>query len=326
MKVAVIGPDMPDYFAENLLVSLRGMGHDAYSAGAVYPHTSASLFGRVATEIALKSVWADRRYQGRLVERVLAGRPDLVLTVESILSPETVARIRRVAPIALWFPDAISNLSRMLMFAAPYDLVLFKEPRIVERIRAMFDLPVHYLPEACNPTWHRPVYEGPSERVVVVAGNMYVTRVRLLERLYDDGIPLRLFGAGFPRWYKSPKLESVHTGRYIVKEEKAREFRAASVVLNSLHPAEIDGVNCRLFEAAGCGAAVLSEDRTELKNLFDPHREVATFSRYEELLEKLRYLLDNPTEGRAMGDRASVRAHGEHTYAHRLDRIFELLS
>jgi hypothetical protein len=50
-------------------------------------------------------------------------------------------------------------------------------------------------------------------------------------------------------------LREIHTGRLSIGEEKARVFRSAAAVLNNLHPAEISGVNARLFEAAGSGAA-----------------------------------------------------------------------
>ena len=71
--------------------------------------------------------------------------------------PESVAGLRRNgARVALWFPDAVANLGRALMLMAPYDALFFKEPHLVDRLRAMLDLPVYYLPEACNPRCHRP--------------------------------------------------------------------------------------------------------------------------------------------------------------------------
>jgi len=38
------------------------------------------------------------------------------------------------------------------MLLAPYDAIFFKEPILTDRLRAMLDLPVYYLPEADLPT------------------------------------------------------------------------------------------------------------------------------------------------------------------------------
>ena len=69
----------------------------------------------------------------------------------------------------------------------------------------------------------------------------------------------------------------MHTGRYLACDEKARIFRSAAGVLNTMHPAEVAGVNARLFEAAGRGAAVLTEFRQTVPDLFDIGSEILTF-------------------------------------------------
>ena len=45
-------------------------------------------------------------------------------------------------------------------------------------------------------------------------------------------------------------------------------FRSATGVLNTMHLSEVAGVNARLFEAAGCGAAVLTDFRPTIPDLF----------------------------------------------------------
>jgi spore maturation protein CgeB len=264
--------------------------------------------------------------QAAVVKRCLGANVSVVLALESTLLPDTVTLLRRGGcAVALWFPDAVVNLDRQLMFLAPYDALFFKEPRLVDRARALLGVPAVYLPEACNPVWHHPDHDGPRGEAVVVAGNMYPFRVRLLERLADAGIPLELYGPPWARWLGADRIRPAFTGQYIARHDKAAVFRNAAVVLNSFHPSEIDGVNCRLFEAAGCGAAVLTEARPAVAACFDVGGEVATFDTFDELVEKARWLLDSPEEGRGLGDRAAKRAHAEHTYEHRLATIFQTL-
>ncbi|MBC7632929.1 MAG: glycosyltransferase family 1 protein [Flavobacterium sp.] len=93
-------------------------------------------------------------------------------------------------------------------------------------------------------------------------------------------------------------------------------------MLNNLHPAE-RGVNCRLFEAAGSGGAVLCDAREPLRDLFEDGSEVLTFTTYDDLLALCIRLTRDPDLTRRIGDAAAARAHAEHTYQHRLRVILE---
>jgi spore maturation protein CgeB len=241
--------------------------------------------------------------------------------------PDVVGEIQRGgARVAFWFPDHLSSLGRALMLWAPYDALFFKEPHLVDRLRANLDLPVFYLPEACNPRWHRPLVPAGTEPFLVIAGNMYPSRVRLLERMMAKGIPLKLYGAGFPRWLGETPARSAHTGRPVFREDKARVFRSAAGVLNSMHPAEVAGVNVRLFEAAGCGAAVLTEFRPAVPELFSVGDEVLAFHDFDDLVHQTTRLLSEPGLTARLGDAAARRAHTDHSYSARITTILEKLT
>jgi spore maturation protein CgeB len=315
----------PDSFADNVTDSLGRMGHEVDALGSTY-WTSRGKVGRSLTQLAQGSQAATLRLQQRIVAKATGTRYDVVITLEGTLLPEAVERIRRNgSAMAVWFADAVSNLGRQLMFLADYDVICFKDSEFVHRCRAALTANVIYLPEACNPSWHRP-REAAIEPIVVVAGNMYAFRMRLLEQLLRAGIPLRLYGPRWAGWLRSDLLGSAYTGQYIARDEKARVFRSAGVVLNTLHPGEMASVNCRLFEASGCGAAVLTDVRPDLDGLFEVGKEVATFDTFDILVDKLRWMLDHPHEVRAMGDRAAARAHSDHTYDTRLDKLLAALS
>jgi spore maturation protein CgeB len=250
-----------------------------------------------------------------------------VISVDRRLVPDAVGQLKaNGAKVAFWFPDAVSNIGRQTMLLAPYDAIFFKEPFIVDRFQAMLDLPVHYLPQACNPRWHKPLTEPGTDPFLVIAGNMYPSRVRLLERLTAKGIPIRIYGNGFPRWLGETLISGMHMHQYVVREEKARVFRSAAGVLNTLHPAEVEGVNVRLFEAAGCGAAVLTEFRPTLPDLFAIGEEVLAYSDFDDLLDKATRLLNDAGITARLGDAAAKRAHRDHTYDLRVAKILQALS
>ena len=56
----------------------------------------------------------------------------------------------------------------------------------------------------------------------------------------------------------------------------------------------MNGVNVRLFEAAGCGAAVLTEFRSTVPKLFAVGKEVLAFHDFDDLVEQATRLLSEP--------------------------------
>jgi spore maturation protein CgeB len=268
MRIGVIGPAWPDSFTVNITENLRDLGYEGVELGSA--HTSRGL--RTIRMLSfLYSTFPDVQEHAelRMARRALEQECDLIINLEAGLTPSAVQLLRRNgAKVVLWYPDCLVNMGRQMMLLAPYDAVFVKEPHLVARLTAMLGMPVYYLPEACHPRLHRPAVTPGTEPYLVLAGSMYPSRIRLLERLMAKDIPLKLYGGPFPRWIRDTPLRGVHAGRVVIGEEKARVFRGAVGVLNNLHPGEIDGVNARLFEAAGCGAAVLCEMRPVLPGLF----------------------------------------------------------
>jgi spore maturation protein CgeB len=324
MRIGVVGRVEPDMFGANVIEAVSDAGHEAVPLGPARVSHRLRVMKGVAELSRQALPRLEQRAQSRIVSAAADGACELVISVDARLTPESVAALRRTgARVALWFPDALVNLGRALMLLAPYDALFFKEPFLVDRLRAMLDLPVYYLPEACNPRCHRPTVPAGADPYLVVAGNMYPSRVRLLERLMAKGIPVRAYGSTIPHWVGDSPVRGIHAGYPIFREEKARVFRSAAAVLNNLHPGEVSGVNQRLFEAAGSGAAVLSEFRPVIPDLFAVGEEVLTFRNFDELLEQASRLLAEPGLTARVGDAAARRAHRDHTIGHRLATILE---
>lgn len=327
MRVGVVGSMGSENFAENVADALQRTGHVVTRLGSVRGRHRSRLVAGATTLVREALPRLDERFQRKIARTALDAGCEVVVNTDPYLMPDAVRQLRRNgARVAFWFPDHVANFGRQLMLLAPYDGIFLKEPHIVERLRANLGLPVNYLPEACNPRWHRPLVPAGTEPYLVVAGNMYPSRVRLIERLIAKGIPLKLYGTGFPRWIGDTPARSAHTGRLVFREEKARVLRSAAGVLNNVHPAEIAGVNGRLFQAAGCGAAVLTEFRPAVPELFAIGDEVLAYHDFDGLVDQATRLLSEPGLTARLGDAAARRAHRDHTYDLRVAIILETVA
>jgi spore maturation protein CgeB len=330
MRILIWGRIYPDSFARNIAVAAEDMGHSVLAVDPWPVRRRFGYTGEILGEYMARTLPAlDRWRQRALVRAAEAFQPDFVLVTNGTTDPRIIRALRGLtsAKIAAWFPDSLANLGRQYLLASDFDAWFFKDPYTADLFRAKLGLNAHYLPEACNPRWHRKVSLSDADRRkygcdLASACSMYYYRALMLEGF--AGYDLRLWGTGFPFWLESP-LRRRYTNHYVAELEKSKAFNAAKIVINTMHFGEIDGVNCRLFEAAGCGAFQIADWKPALPDLFEPEREIVTFRTREELREKVDYYLARPEERQAIADRAYARAHREHTYEMRLQRMFNLL-
>jgi glycosyltransferase involved in cell wall biosynthesis len=81
----------------------------------------------------------------------------------------------------------------------------------------------------------------------------------------------------------------------------------------------------RPFELAMAGAAFVSNPHAGIERWFEPGREFLLVSGTDEAVAAYEELLSDPGQAEELGTRARERALDEHTYAHRTQRLLELL-
>ena len=330
MRVLVVGPIFPDSFARNILVTLQAMRHDAFSIPGVWAVHHGNRWVN-ALRRSLPGIFPilDRRHFDLIIRAARRLNPDLVLVTYGITPPEVVQRLKEScsARVVCWFTDAIPNLHRDYLIGSAFDAIFVKEPALVRLLREKIGLPAYYLPECCNPIWHRTVALTQEDRRrygcdIAAAGTLHYYRARMLEAL--DGYDLKIWGRNAPPWVAT-SVKNRYRNCYVAEESKAKAFRAAKIVVNTIHYTEIEGVNCTCFEAAACGAFQIADWRPALAELFEVDREIVTYRSRGDLKERVDYYLAHPAERQQIAARAEARAHREHTYAHRLNKMFEIM-
>lgn len=336
----VIGPSYLDSFASNIADGLREWG---YGTTTIDPTTlfrrqltlrSFAPAGILAREVVrrispLKAALVDRPVERQLAE----ADPSLVICVHAELGPSQIERFRQATPGAtwvFWYPDALSNLGGHAVLLAPYDHFFFKEPYLVDQLRSRTPLSAHLLAQASNPRHHRtePAQSDDERRRyecdVAVAGNIYPYRLLVLSGL-PHGISLKIYGN--PAQRVPPGFEhitSAQSGEYVTGRTKAVAFGCAKIVLNTMHYAEINGINSRLFEATACGGFVLTHTAPGLERYFAPDIEVATYNTRADLHDKVRHYLRADEERHRIALAGQARAALDHTYRNRIGELLAI--
>jgi spore maturation protein CgeB len=108
--------------------------------------------------------------------------------------------------------------------------------------------------------------------------------------------------------------------------EMFRVLYESRVALNRhIGVAEQYANNMRLYEATGVGTLLLTDEKTNLPELFVPGREVATYRDEDELVERVNHYLSHDDERRAVAAAGQARTLAEHTYRHRMEELLAIL-
>lgn len=95
-------------------------------------------------------------------------------------------------------------------------------------------------------------------------------------------------------------------------------IRDSKLTLNThIDAARDNASNMRMFEATGVGTCMLTERQSDLAEIFEPDREVVTYSSHEECVEKAVWLLEHDKEREEIGLAGQRRVMKDHRWDQR---------
>lgn len=169
----------------------------------------------------------------------------------------------------------------------------------------------------------------------------HTNRLEMFSRIIDGHLPYSFYGEIYGSLLPFGNIKSVRTTvRNILKIDKEtqrlrnteRKLRKNShaalfgipyykaiashlICLNQHTPVAGTGCgNMRMFEATGVGACLLTDYKEDIEDLFAPDEEIVVYRTYDELVEKARWLLDNPGKAREIAAAGQKRTLATHTY------------
>jgi len=104
-----------------------------------------------------------------------------------------------------------------------------------------------------------------------------------------------------------------------------RVMQRSRLTFNShLEAAAAHAGNMRMFEATGCGSALLTENFSNLSRLFEPGREVIAYDDEDDLIQKVKYYLEHEEEATAIGIQGQQRTLRDHNTITRADEFLDI--
>lgn len=276
---------------------------------------------RLGHEVAHFELWNRRIYPGgfaelnqRLLDRVRADRPDVLLTVQLHYEIwiETLQAIRALGHTATvcWTTDDSWKFREVSRFIGPaYDAMTTTYPSVVPRYH------VHGIQNVLLTQWAapsdalcRPRPAAECRYPVSFVGTANPDRKSRIAALERAGIPVACFGHGWPAgplpFEAIPEI--VRDSRISLNFSRSRGGRQ---------------LKARTFEVPGAGGFLLTEDAPGLDRWYRPGGEVAVFRNSSELAARIRHYLNRPAERNAVARAGHDRTRREHIYEHRLAEV-----
>jgi spore maturation protein CgeB len=332
MRILVAGAmtHLPGHLATGSASAFRELGHDVRIHDYLqFRDQSLWKLGnraRLRFRSLQRMLYPPRRRA--LLREIREYLPQLLFVVGGeMYDARTIHEARRLGAYpVVWIADDPYQPNREIWAAPAYERVYVFDKWYVRALREHGVRWAEYLPMACDPSIHRPVSLSEDDRhrfggEVCFVGTWYPKREEVLKSLRD--FRLQIWGGGWPlTMARNPghPLRSLYRGR-AAGAEVVRIYCGHRAVLNIQHPQSRDAQNMRTFEGPASGSATLTEWTSELPQLFREDEEIVAYRNLEELKSKLRDLLRDGNLARRIGEAGMRRAHAEHSYRRRMERV-----
>ena len=323
---------------EHLLDTGFGVG-DAYCRGLRKLGCEASVV--IVNADRLQARWAiehdvqthgnihDRRRQ-ILAAQVNEDRPDVLYVFEWCpLGDAFLAQIK--TQVGLLVGQIASPLPSNRTFAA-YDLMISAWPPIVDHFRskgiACEPLRLGFDPLALE----RISPEPPLYDVTFVGGfaPSHDDRIPWLEHLLQD-LDVTIFGYGLERVPSASPIHNHYRGP-AWGWEMYEAIQRSKITLNRHAIIEVGSprdsccaANMRLYEATGVGTCLVTDAKENLCEMFEPTREVVTYTNARDCVEKIQHYLTHERERKVVAEAGRRRTMRDHTYDARMCELLDYL-
>ena len=256
---------------------------------------------------------------------------DVLFTIKgNTIKPSTLKYIKNNYPdikIISWSQDdmyAWHNRSIYYTLGIKYyDLIITQKSYNVNELKKLGAKKVFFQNKAYSKDIHK-IYKCNDEQNIEVLfiGSFEKERYESMLYLAKNGIKVDIYGPGWEKYVKIHKNLVIHN-KSLGGEDYSRALSCAKISLCFLRKINRDLQTSRSIEIPACGGFMIAERTEEHKKLFEEDKEAVFFDTKEELLEKVKFYLENEEKRKQIAKAGYVRTRNSgYSYD---DRVKEIL-
>lgn len=264
-------------------------------------------------------------YLNAAMRQLQSIRPDVLYCHDlTFFTPAALKEIKRHVRLIV---GQIASPLPPTRFLLGFDLILTSFPHFVPRLRKL-GIASEYLKLGFEPSVAEAFHGVERDIPVSFIGGMapsHKQAIPLLEHLARH-TNIRFFGYGVEQLPGSSPIREKFEGEAWGLAMYRILARSKITINRHIAVAENYANNMRLFEATGMGALLLTEQKDNLGELFEPGREIETYRDKDEAVEKINTLIADPEQLQRIATAGKARTLRDHTFAARMREVLDILS
>jgi len=259
--------------------------------------------------------------------------------------PEAIEEIKKLGIVTFnFYCNNIHQFHYVEEIAPHYDYCLAPEEEALAKYKKVKANVIH-MQFGANPDIYKP-YNLNRVYDISFVGQMYFNRKDYFYYLHKHGVEFYVWG---PKWEKMIKNETVeqgwikhikkltrpcnknlekYTGGILSDQEMIKMFSRSKININfsevtTKHNGTRRHLRLRDFEAPMSGAFYITGCQSELCRYFEIGKEIICYEDKKDLLDKIKYFLNNEREMKKIRAAARERSLREHTWDKRFEKVFK---
>lgn len=258
----------------------------------------------------------------QLLEAVDRIRPEIVFVVpmNCEIWLETLDLIRGAgAKVIFWGADDSWRYEQLTQYIAPeVDLWVTTSHEAIKKAEKQSLSNIILLQWAANGVrLQEPLPARDCCYQVSFVGSNYGNRPKWVAALAAAGIKVACFGSGWP----TGPIAADEIPRIINTSVLSLNFGDSGMQIRDGKLYRSRQIKARIFEVPGAGGCLLTEHAFQLEAYFALGKEIEVFSCFDELADKIKYLLSHPEERDRMAMSGFKKTRDTHTYQARFNEM-----
>jgi hypothetical protein len=275
----------------------------------------------------------------KVFEIVKDSKPDFVLHTKDEFPPDVFFELKKQVKVIQWYPDPV-----IPEWFPPYveasDVFFTMSEGLVDEF-CKLNPNSHWLTQAFEPSCFQlgeitPADERKFSSEVTFVGNLgsksqYLPRRQYLQAVINNGFKLKWWGPRLPRKLSTiplimGKLGRAYGGSFVWGENHARISQLSKIYLGfDSMPHIRKSMSERLYIAVGCGAFYMCQHVEGIEDILEPGKEIVTFHTEDEMIDMIRYYLENDDQRQKIARAGRQRVLKDHTYEIRIRQMMQVV-
>lgn len=278
----------------------------------------------------------------KLVDVVNQLNPDLVLIIKGLgIRAETIKIIKQqqqqpTIKIVGWIFDVtlggtlVSQNIQYISMIKELDKFYTIDNSAVTELTEL-GVKADWLPEAAYLPCHQEVMFNTAQakqygsEIVFIGsvGGIHPNRTKILKLIYDEGLPLKIYGEVLFEKNKEPDwVKDCHTGFAVINDMHSLVCGSAKIVLGiDGWPTRDKAYSARLYRVLCANAFYLTTHTKNIEQIFKPGKHMDTYKTDDELITKLIHYLNHPEQRQQIAESGKTEVLANHLFEHRMVKL-----